>query len=60
LFATEAQVNSVDGALRDTGFEPERITVVGYTAQGSNLPLDSGRQADHTTSLSKLPLHLLT
>jgi hypothetical protein len=29
IFATWEQVDSVDGALRDAGLEPERITIVG-------------------------------
>lgn len=33
LFATRGQVDSVDGALRDAGFEPERITLVGPDGQ---------------------------
>jgi hypothetical protein len=33
LFATEQQVESAYGALRDAGFEPERITTVGPDGQ---------------------------
>jgi hypothetical protein len=43
LFATEAQVSSVHGALRDAGFEPERITAVGPTGQVLRLP-DEARE----------------
>jgi hypothetical protein len=33
LFATKRQVDSVDGALRDAGFESERITIMGPDGQ---------------------------
>jgi hypothetical protein len=33
LFATWEQVDSVEGALRDAGIEPERITIVGPDGQ---------------------------
>jgi len=33
LFTTQAQIDRVEGALRDAGFEPERITVVGPDGQ---------------------------
>jgi hypothetical protein len=33
LFATREQVDSAEGGLRDAGFEPERITVVGPDGQ---------------------------
>src|SRR5579872_1732009 len=38
LFSTREQVDSVDGALRDAGFEPERITIVGPDGQVVRLP----------------------
>jgi hypothetical protein len=38
LFATWAQVDSVDGALRDAGFHPDRITIVGPDGQVTRLP----------------------
>jgi hypothetical protein len=38
LFTTWEQVDSVEGALRDAGFEPERITVVGPDGQVTRLP----------------------
>ena len=44
LFATKAQVESVDGALRDAGFDQERITIVGPDGQVLRL---SGPAPEH-------------
>ncbi|HWE61220.1 MAG TPA: hypothetical protein VHB98_05875 [Chloroflexota bacterium] len=38
LFAARGQVDSVDGALRDAGFAPERITIVGPDGQVAPAP----------------------
>ena len=38
LFATWEQVDSIDGALRDAGFEPERITIVSPDGKVMRLP----------------------
>jgi hypothetical protein len=38
LFSTWAQVARVDGALRDTGFEAEQITIVGPDGQAVRIP----------------------
>ena len=46
LFATWEQVDSVHGALRDAGFEPERITTVGPDGQMVRFPgQTTGRQS---------------
>jgi hypothetical protein len=45
LFAAREQVDSVHGALRDAGFEPERITIVDPNGQLTQLPgRTEGRQ----------------
>jgi hypothetical protein len=44
LFATRGQVERVDGALRDAGFDAKRITVVGPDSQMVRL---SGQAQEH-------------
>ena len=43
LFATKEIVDSLDGALRDSGFEADSITIVGPEGQAVRLP----GQAEH-------------
>jgi hypothetical protein len=38
LFATAEQVNRLDGALRDAGFEAERITIMDPAGQRARIP----------------------
>lgn len=56
LFATRTQVESVDGALRDAGFEPERITIVGPDGQVLRLP---GPAPEHHGLGARLVEHLV-
>jgi hypothetical protein len=58
LFATREQVDSVDGALRDAGLEPERITIVGPDGQVVRLPSPAqGRQGLGTWLVEHLVRH---
>jgi hypothetical protein len=45
LFATDEQVDRVDGAMRDAGFDAERITIVG--PDGQNVRISGQAQERH-------------